>query len=136
MSCSKIQIILFLCYLFQYIFFQNDNFAVYVQAKYDFYLRFTLGRLDGFQNWKQLKKKPRLDEKTLRFHSKRLIELVGKSFVAPYWDSYLVHDIEELALVLEETADFLRGHSQAQKESQASLHPARQVLKLLSWSNN
>ena len=89
--------------------------------------RFAPGHYDGFQNWKQWKKKPRLSSSELKSHAQNLMVLISKPWVSSKWDPQLVKDIEGLMKLLDEMATYLDGHCIKQTEKQASLFPTRKV---------
>ena len=78
-------------------------------------VRFSIGCFDGFQDWKQLKKAPRLDQKTLVFLADGIMQVLGKPF-AHKWNLMLQRDLQSVAALFQDLADYLKQHTEVQSQ--------------------
>ena len=86
-----------------------------------------INKYQGYQRWKEWKKKPRLDQSTCQLHSKNLLNILDKRCIL--WPSKWREDILQISSSLSSYVTELSVSNDAQQERQLQLHPARELSK-------
>ena len=84
-----------------------------------------INRYQGYQRWKEWKKKPRLDQSTCKLHADILLKIVEKRCIL--WPSQWKEDIVQISSSLSSYVTELAKSNDSQQERQMQLHPARQI---------
>ena len=84
-----------------------------------------VNKYQGYQRWKEWKKKPRLDQATCQLHANNLLNIVDKRCIL--WPAQWKDDIVQISSSLSSYVTELSNSNDGQQERQLQLHPAREI---------